>query len=221
MRKTPKRSDADIARDRKIGAALAFVRNRDALQTQTVFSKRLGVSVSRLANIESGRTSLPALIGWNACKILKLHPTWLCEAGNFGEAAFPKMAPSVSEAIDLCFQTLASAPFHQAWPTVRWLLSQSISKDFPPGTEIIVKTQPEVDIKISPDITSGVQIIHTYGQLLSRLREITKPRGVKSQIARKFNVSRQAVDKWLSGESKPSAEIAIELQHWKPEQPKK
>jgi len=83
------------------------------------------------------------------------------------------------------------------------------------------KTQLAVDNKSSHDKTPGVQVFRNYGQLLNRLREITKPRGAKAALARQFNVSRQAVDKWLSGESKPSADIAIELQHWKPDQPKK
>ena len=56
----------------------------------------------------------------------------------------------------------------------------------------------------------------TFGELLDHLRKITKPHGAKAELARRFKVSRQAVDQWLRGEAKPSAEIAIELQHWMP-----
>jgi transcriptional regulator with XRE-family HTH domain len=71
--------------------------------------------------------------------------------------------------------------------------------------------------KPSPQ-TADMQNVRTYGDLLNRLRKITRPRGAKSELARKFEVSRQAVDQWLSGDSKPSAEIAIQLLHWKPKQ---
>jgi transcriptional regulator with XRE-family HTH domain len=86
---------------------------------------------------------------------------------------------------------------------------------------IAVITQELLDISKPPPQSADVQNIRTYGELLDRLRKITKPRGAKSELARAFKVSRQAVDQWLSGDSKPSAEIAIRLLHWKPKLPAK
>lgn len=63
--------------------------------------------------------------------------------------------------------------------------------------------------------------IRTLGELVRHLQTITAERGAKAALARKFKVSRQAVDQWLSGDSSPSAEIALQLQHLKPGELKK
>lgn len=61
----------------------------------------------------------------------------------------------------------------------------------------------------------------TFGELLDHLRKITEPHGAKAALAKDFKVTRQAVDQWLSGDAKPSAELCIQLQWWKPPQPAK
>ena len=53
--------------------------------------------------------------------------------------------------------------------------------------------------------------IRSLPVLLDALRERTKKRGQKSALARELNVSRQALDQWLSGKTKPSAETTFEL----------
>jgi len=70
--------------------------------------------------------------------------------------------------------------------------------------------------------TAGVQdeICDLKG-LIERLKKVTAPRGAKAALAREFKVTRQAVNQWLSGESNPSADIAIRLQYWKPKPPAK
>jgi len=50
--------------------------------------------------------------------------------------------------------------------------------------------------------------------LISRLKRLTKTRGAKAELAREFGVSNQAVDRWLSGKSAPSARLALALNEW-------
>jgi transcriptional regulator with XRE-family HTH domain len=70
--------------------------------------------------------------------------------------------------------------------------------------------------------TAGVQNeIRDLKGLIARLKKVTAPRGAKAALAREFKVTRQAVNQWLSGESNPSADIAIRLQYWKPKLPEK
>ena len=70
--------------------------------------------------------------------------------------------------------------------------------------------------------TVGVQNeIRDLKGLIERLKKVTAPRGAKAALAREFKVSRQAVNQWLSGESNPSADLAIRLQYWKPKLPAK
>jgi hypothetical protein len=79
-----------------------------------------------------------------------------------------------------------------------------------------------LDILTAPPHIGGVQNeIRDLKGLIERLKKVTAPRGAKAALAREFKVSRQAVNQWLSGESNPSADLAIRLQYWKPKLPAK
>jgi transcriptional regulator with XRE-family HTH domain len=56
--------------------------------------------------------------------------------------------------------------------------------------------------------------INSLPKLIGKLKKLTKVRGQKAALAKKFNVSRQAVDQWLSGDAKPSAETTFALLNW-------
>ena len=56
--------------------------------------------------------------------------------------------------------------------------------------------------------------IRSLSELISKLHKLTKVRGQKAAIARECKVSRQAVDQWLSGNAKPSAEATFVLLNW-------
>lgn len=84
------------------------------------------------------------------------------------------------------------------------------------------KRQESLDTpKPLPYIVGVQNNIRNLKDLIARLKRVTAPRGAKAAIARDFHVTRQAVDQWLSGESNPSADIAIRLQHWNPKPPEK
>jgi transcriptional regulator with XRE-family HTH domain len=55
---------------------------------------------------------------------------------------------------------------------------------------------------------------HSLPALISKLGELTSLRGQKAALARELKVSRQAVDQWLSGSSKPTAETTLKLLNW-------
>lgn len=56
--------------------------------------------------------------------------------------------------------------------------------------------------------------IRSLPDLIKNLRELTKARGLKAELARKCHVTRQAFGQWLSGKSKPSAEATFLLLNW-------
>ena len=65
-----------------------------------------------------------------------------------------------------------------------------------------------------PGISDSVRVskqIRSLPELMIALRERTKLRGQKAALARELKVTRQAIDQWLSGNAKPSAEITFEL----------
>jgi transcriptional regulator with XRE-family HTH domain len=65
-----------------------------------------------------------------------------------------------------------------------------------------------------PGISDSVRVskqIRSLPELMIALRERTKLRGQKAALARDLKVTRQAIDQWLSGNAKPSAEIMFEL----------
>lgn len=56
--------------------------------------------------------------------------------------------------------------------------------------------------------------ICSWPALTKALRHHLGERGKKAALARKLHVSRQAVDQWLSGDAKPSAELTFALLQW-------
>jgi len=69
------------------------------------------------------------------------------------------------------------------------------------------KGGPANEIAIVSDITS-------LADLLKELRKLTKVRGMKAELAKQCQVSRQAVNQWLDETSKPSAEAVFAALKW-------
>lgn len=65
-----------------------------------------------------------------------------------------------------------------------------------------------------PNDAALVTGITSLADLIKELRQLTKARGMKSQLAKECNVSRQAVNQWLAGDSKPSAEAVFAALKW-------
>jgi len=73
-------------------------------------------------------------------------------------------------------------------------------------------TQPMLDNVSSLNDTAFVKAkIRSLSDLLVAVRKKVSERGQKSALARDLKVSRQAVDQWLSGDAKPSAELTFRL----------
>jgi transcriptional regulator with XRE-family HTH domain len=62
--------------------------------------------------------------------------------------------------------------------------------------------------------------ITSLSELVKKLRLLTKPRGMKADLAKNCNVSRQAVDQWLAESSSPSAEAVFAAIEWVQKQSK-
>jgi len=75
------------------------------------------------------------------------------------------------------------------------------------------KQQPVVDKYLPPDMIPAMASGSYWPELRRRLRKAMAKHGAKARLARDLRVTRQAVDKWISGASAPSAEIALDLFH--------
>lgn len=215
MRRKPLRTEDDAVWDRKIGAALAFIRNRDCLQTQSEFATRFGISRSHMANIETGRTPMPVNIGWSICKTLDLNPTWLISGGKGEQSRFPLVGPNNFEVIERYLKAAPSAPFRDVWPPVAHLAK--------PDDEISARAalrsssgKPMVDIgENSGKVTSvSSEKIPTWKELVAKLKSLTEEPGAKARLASDLKTSRQNVNKWLSGSGMPSAELTLAVYRW-------
>lgn len=195
------RRPKDIALDRKIGAALAFIRKRDAQQTQAQFAMRLGVSRGHLANIESGRVPLTASVAWNTCKILNLDPRWLCNAGNYPTTVFPEIEPDNLVRLESLMAAVPNAPFRAVWPPVSSLVGPDAPNTAFPLDEVTLKSNmPPVQPEVS--------------KLMRRLEDATKIPGTKAKLARLLDVAPSRISEWLSGTKEPGGEYTLKLLRW-------
>jgi transcriptional regulator with XRE-family HTH domain len=207
-----RRSKADSLWDRKIGATLAFIRARDALKSQYIFAKRLGITRARLSNIESGRTPLSAVLGWRFCREFDCHPSWICAAGNSNlPNVFPQINDARMEKIENIILISRRAPFRNVWPQIAWLVGDldeiAAKHDLTKGKAMLDKPPALPD-------TANVKEIRSLSELLNHVRRLTETRGQKVQLASALGVTRQAVDQFLSGKAKPSAETTFALLNW-------
>lgn len=207
MNKTPPRTDEDIRRDRQIGATLAFIRIRDYRQSQAAFAKRLNISRSHLANIESGRTPLSALIGWTFCREFDKHPNWVILAGNSrGENVFPFILPKDAEKLSQFEKMVQSNPkaiFREFWPPLAFLLD--IDDEPEPKkalTPISLKSNVEAGMK------SEIQ------KLIERVNQKASKPGVKAALAKELKVAPARISEWLSGKKEPGGNYALRLLNW-------
>ena len=72
----------------------------------------------------------------------------------------------------------------------------------------LAKTQATLDKSGEP------KAIGSLPELLLAIRDRAGGRGQKAALARRLGVSRQAVEQWLSGAAKPSAELTFKLLNW-------
>ena len=73
-----------------------------------------------------------------------------------------------------------------------------------------------VDNSTASSVSDDVPAVKSkWEQLVNRLKRIVaRERGVQTRIAERFAVSRQAVNRWLSGDAAPNADLALQLRQW-------
>jgi transcriptional regulator with XRE-family HTH domain len=71
--------------------------------------------------------------------------------------------------------------------------------------------KPKGTAKVEPVATLMTTPLRS---LIGRIRMLTRAHGAKAALAKKFGVTRQAVDRWIAGKSAPSAELALQLYEW-------
>ena len=197
-----------------IGQFLAYQRKRFGITNQSDFADRLKISRFHLANIESGRTPLPMDIAWKACQELNIHPGFLVSTGvNWCEPFEALDADDVAKAEGL-INANRNARFIELWPALFQII-------FGNGNSATRRNEVILDKAAGLPQDSDVKQIRSLPQLLVELRKLTKDRGAKVALANQMKVTRQAVDQWLSGDSKPTAEMTFELISWVEDQRKR
>jgi len=197
------RTESDAVWDRKIGAALAFIRRRDCNQSQEVFAKRFGISRSLLANVESGRNPLLAHLGWNLCRSLDIHPSWLCGAGNSAhQNVFPIIGAENLTQIESVLFANRYGLFREVWPALARLAMQDDE-----GT-------PEKDLTQGSLKSNNTDVKSEIEKLIERLKRKASKPGAKAELARTLNVAPARISEWLSGEKEPGGEYTLRLLKW-------
>ena len=195
------RTEAERGQDRKIGATILFLRRRDYNETQEQFAKRIGVSRSHLANVESGRTPLTVRVGWKLCRELDLHPSWIVSGGKTRDAGvFPEIPAGWLQKIEAHFIVVGNLPLREVWPSLAW---------FPNMETETVKIG--LDIFTPYSNTSGVK--SEVEKLVARLKRVTAKPGMMADLARFMDVAPARVSEWLSGQE-PGGEYALKLLKW-------
>lgn len=203
LKKSP-RTESDAVWDRKIGAALAFIRNRDAQQTQAVFAQRMGISRSLLANIERGRTPLTVCVGVNACRIFDIDPLWLCQGGKGGSGFFPEIHADKLEKIETHLRAVGSAPLRDVWPSLVWFIKDSADD----GKKNLTKTTTFYKIRA---------VINQWSSLKRRIQNATTKSGARSKLANYLDVDLTQLSKWLTDADsarEPGAEYTLRMLYW-------
>ena len=195
------RTEAERGQDRKIGATILFLRRRDFDETQEQFAKRIGVSRSHLANVESGRTPLSVRVGWKLCRELNLHPSWIASGGKTSySGVFPDIPAERLQQIEAHFLVVGSLPLREVWPSLFWFAN-------PEAETVKIGLDVITPLSNTPDVKSEVE------KLVARLKRVTAKPGMKAELARYMDVAPPRVSEWLSGQE-PGGEYALKLLQW-------
>jgi transcriptional regulator with XRE-family HTH domain len=198
--KSPRTQD-EKDQDRKIGATILFLRRRDYNETQERFAKRIGVSRSHLANVESGRTPLTVRVGWKLCRELDLHPSWIVSGGKTSYAGvFPEIPTQRLQQIDAHFLVVGNLPLREVWPSLFWFARAE--------TETV-----KIGLDVITPLSNTLGVKSEIEKLVARLKRATAKPGKKAELARFMAVAPPRVSEWLSGQE-PGGEYALKLLNW-------
>jgi transcriptional regulator with XRE-family HTH domain len=196
---------------RRIGYRLAFVRKCNGI-TQQRCAVILGLTRYQVANIEVGRVPLKKGAAWRICDAFWIHPAWLAigrEPMNRTEmedekwGSFLRLAKSDGE-----------ISYWKFWTEI--IAGNKYFELFGSDSEAGDVDDMKVSLDIAPAFSqsAGVKEIRSLSELLNQVRRLTAARGRKAELAKALDVSRQAVDQWLSEATKPSAETTFALLAW-------
>jgi transcriptional regulator with XRE-family HTH domain len=82
------------------------------------------------------------------------------------------------------------------------------------GAPFTVEFENELAIVSEFDDKHSMRAVLAPSDFVEQLQQLTQQRGAKSKLARLLKVSRQRLNEWLSGRSKPSARYLLMLLNW-------
>lgn len=211
---------------KRIGFRLAYIRKCNGI-AQERLAADVGITLAQLANVESGRVPLKAAAAWKLCQHdgLNIHPAWL--ASGHKEEIFPLLSEVQKKWFDQVVSAHGARTFLDFWDRYGFLFLQEYDDCFEqtarhgmiPKWDAADKDKVTLDKQPPLPDDSGVKEIRSLPKLLDELRRLTKDRGGKIALANAMRVTRQAVDQWLSGATKPTAEMTFKLISWVETQP--
>lgn len=212
MRPDQARSLKEIFDDENIGAAICKIRRFSLRESQARFAGKLGLTREQLANIETGRTSISARLGWEFCRKFNVHPNWVVNGGRPGEEPdkFNIIPSNQARVLERILDEHQNMKFQQFWKMLRGVGQGEQSKF-------------NLDINTPLDIVGDVKDkVPTWAELKREIIRLTSRRGQKSALAREMKISRQVLGNWLSDEAQgaPNAEQTLWLLH-RVKQPKR
>jgi transcriptional regulator with XRE-family HTH domain len=82
------------------------------------------------------------------------------------------------------------------------------------GSPFTIEFENELAIVAEFDDKSLMRKVVAPSDLIDQVQSLTQQRGAKAKLARHLKVSRQRLNEWLSGRSKPSARYLLLLLNW-------
>jgi transcriptional regulator with XRE-family HTH domain len=213
MRPNQARSLAEVCDDENIGAAISKIRRLLLRESQARFAGKIGLTREQLANVETGRTSISARLGWEFCHRFNVHPDWIINGGGPQEEPekFGTIPVNVTRIGERILAEHAEMKFRQFCKMLRLVEEINNSKFI-------------LDIDKTRGNVCGVKAkVPTWTELRQEIIRFTCQRGQKSALARKMKISRQVLGNWLSGEARgaPNAEQTLWLLTWIEQQQKR
>lgn len=220
--------------ERAVGLRMREVRKERRMSQRSV-AHQFELSRGQLNRIERGTVAVRFFPAWGFCQLTNTNPLWLAFGGDPNDQGCFVPEPTNHVSYDFSFFDVMNL-CADAYRTQRNLYLSYLfggGKTFTPerlvplysrrvsGSEDGKSFPKELAFVSEYDDKSAMPDINDPSDLIAQVHDFTKARGAKTSLARDvLKVSRQRLNEWLSGRSKPSAGYAIQLHNWTVKQKK-
>lgn len=218
QRKTPL-SDLEL----QIGLHVGLIRRLNKI-TQDDLAKKIGITRSQLANIESGRVAMRLGTGWKLSEVMDINPMWFVNPNSGGP--FPDLSNNnLRLATEKYIEAHKNEEFGTAWVSIDYAFHPDSTGNIGLIRRKIMHSSGAAkgktpDVKLESDLTTyanngnNLPMQPIMPKLIERLKKATAERGSKSKLATWLGVPPQSVTDWMAGRKEPSGETTLRLLAW-------